>query len=84
MKNYFKWLVYSVLELFSSLINIVLALGGVQPSFSMGVEWLVILEANRITNEASKRVEDKDEMFVKAKDMTDQAKEGVKDIVEEF
>ena len=73
--NYFKNLIYNVLELFSSAINLVMALLGIHASLSWGVDFLVSVESNRINKEVSIRNRNREKKHKEAAFAAEKAKE---------
>lgn len=74
ISNYLKNLLYYILELISNIINILLALLGIQYSLNLGVEFLTMLEVNRINKEIFNRQEYRDKLEMEAKAKEEEAK----------
>lgn len=68
--NYGRYLVYSILEALSAIINLCMAVVGLRPNLSWGINWLSWLESKRVKHELLNHLKKKDERLKKAdKDM---------------
>jgi len=71
LKNYFKYIVFYLTNMLSTIINFVCSLFGYYPQLELGVSFLVILESKRILSELDFAVK-------KKQDQLDNADEKVK------
>ena len=75
MKSYFKNLIFYSLDMLSAMVNTVCAIFRWYPNMQLGLDFLALIEFNRVADELEKHISKKDEELNKANTLMVEANE---------